>query len=103
MDETKMTAILPHLDVQIVRRDDPEEGTESIIIQMKATPSFEAAVGMLGQGLPMVPLAFWMMPFQASMQAWAGIVRQVWAPWLTAPRPLEAKGHRELGHHGHKG
>ncbi|PWC43133.1 hypothetical protein [Azospirillum sp. TSO22-1] len=76
MDETKLTAALPNLDVQIVHRALPEQNAEAISITFTATPNFEAASRMLAPNLPL--LALWMAP----MQAWTGLVQQAWAPWL---------------------
>lgn len=78
MDETTLTAALPNLDVQIVHRALPEENAEVISITLKATPGFDAAVGMLAPSLPL--LALWAAP----MQAWTGMVQRAWAPWLNA-------------------
>ncbi|MDQ2102204.1 hypothetical protein [Azospirillum isscasi] len=87
MEETKLTAALPNLDIQILHRDDPERGAETIAIQITATPSFDALRGTMGPALlasanPM--LALWAAP----MRLWSDAMRQVWAPWLrlTPPR-----------------
>lgn len=116
MEETKLTAALPNLDVQILHRDEPEQGAETVTIRIRATPTFKAAAGMLAPTLAMMPFAMlgqgtlpggrpglppmmtpaamapmaalWAAPFQASVQAsqaWAGLVRQAWAPWLALP------------------
>ena len=92
MEETKLSAALPNLDIQILHRDDPERGAETIAIQITATPSFDALRGMMGPALlasanpllnpslananPM--LALWMLP----MRMWSDAMRQAWAPWL---------------------
>lgn len=85
MDETKLTAALPGLDVTIVRRDLPEEGAEAIAVTLKATPSFDAVLGMLA-----LPVALSVAP----LRMWAGLAQQAWSPWLammsTVPR-LEQK------------
>ncbi len=97
MDETKLTAALPNLDIQILHRDDPERGAETIAIQITATPSFDALRGMMGPALlasanpllnpalananPM--LALWTAP----MRMWSDAVRQAWAPWLRLTSP----------------
>lgn len=96
MEETKLTAALPNLDIQILHREDPERGAEVIALQITATPSFDAVRGLFGPALmnPMLMnpvlnpaanpmtghpmMAFWTAP----MQMWAGMMRQAWAPWL---------------------
>ncbi|NYZ17604.1 hypothetical protein HL658_34100 [Azospirillum sp. RWY-5-1] len=76
MDETRITAALPNLDVQFIHRDEP--GAEIVAIQLRATPNFEA---LRGQFAPMMPMAaLWLAP----MQAWTSMVQQAWAPWLAA-------------------
>jgi len=93
MEETKLTAALPNLDVQIVHRALPEQNAEAISITFTATPNFEAAAKMLGPNLPhMLPMmALWMAP----MRAWTNLAQQAWAPWLNAmgqgARRLERK------------
>jgi len=81
MEETKLTAALPNLDVQIVHRAFPDENAEAISITFKATPDFQSVSRMLAPSLPMLPMmAFWAAP----MQAWTGLMQQAWAPWLNA-------------------
>lgn len=78
MEETKLTAALPNLDVQILHRAYPEQNAEAISITFTATPNFETVGKMLAPNLPM--LALWAAP----MQAWSALVQQAWAPWLNA-------------------
>ena len=78
MEETKLTAALPNLDVQIVHRAYPDENAEAISITFKATPDFATVGKMLAPNLPL--LALWAAP----MQAWTGLMQQAWAPWLNA-------------------
>ncbi|MCW2243401.1 hypothetical protein [Azospirillum canadense] len=99
MEETKLTAALPNMDIQILHREDPERGAEIIALQITATPSFDAALGLFGPALlgqmmrnpgvnPMMAnpmMALWAAPMQAWTQAWTGMVRQAWAPWLRLP------------------
>lgn len=49
IDETKVTAKLPNLDVEMTRRELPEENAETITLRLRATPSFEAFAGALLQ------------------------------------------------------
>lgn len=98
MEETKLTAALPNLDIQVLHRDDPERGAETIAIQITATPSFDALRGMMGPALlasanPMLNPAFasanpMLALWAAPMRMWTDAVRQAWAPWLrlTPPR-----------------
>lgn len=100
MEETKLTAALPNLEIQIVHREDPDDGTEIVAVQLKATPSFQALRGTmaptllpgfahsgsgLGPGLGMAGL--WLAPMQSSLQIWSGLMQRAWAPWLSAFRP----------------
>ena len=90
MDETKLTAALPNLDVQIVHREYPDERAEVISITFKATPDFESVARnfapLLGNGVFANPIfgnpmmALWAAP----VQAWTSMVQQAWAPWLSA-------------------
>ncbi len=86
MEETKLTAALPNLDVQIVHRTYPDENVEALTITFKATPDFDAVGRMLAPNLPL--FALWMAP----MQAWSGLVQQAWAPWLNAMGALPRLG-----------
>jgi hypothetical protein len=42
MDETRATARLPHLNVEIVHRHLPEQQMEQLAISLTASPSFQA-------------------------------------------------------------
>lgn len=99
MEETRLTAALPNMDIQILHREDPERGAEVIALQITATPSFDAALSRLGPAMmsqallnpainPMTVnpmLALWAAPMHSWAQAWTGMVRQAWAPWLRLP------------------
>ncbi|OYD85125.1 hypothetical protein [Azospirillum brasilense] len=101
MEETKLTAALPNLDIQILHRDDPERGAETIAVQITATPSFDALRGMMGPALlasanPLLNPAFananpmlapWLAPWAAPMRMWSDAMRQAWAPWLRLTSP----------------
>jgi hypothetical protein len=73
MDQTKMTAHLPTVDVEITKRMVPEQNAEAITIHITATPSFDAAARWLLQTnlFSIAP------PFLL----WADIMR-AWQPWL---------------------
>lgn len=65
MDETRITATLPNLQVQLAHRR--EEGAEVIGVQFRATPSFDAVEAM------------WLAP----MQMWTQMAVAMWRPWLS--------------------
>ena len=70
IDETKATARLPNLDIEIVRSRSPAADAESITISLQAAPSFEA----FGRFLEATnPFLFWMRFAQTA-----------WTPWLDA-------------------
>lgn len=94
MTETKVTAKLPHLDVEMTRAEHPDGGAEVITMRMTAVPSFEAfADHLTDRALPFTPMAMmapWMNPATNPMLVWAQMAQAVWAPWLgqTAPGAL---------------
>jgi hypothetical protein len=86
MDETRATARLPHLDVEIVHRRRPQ--AEQLAISLRATPSFEA----LGRHLE-AQASFWL-TLNPWLGGWQRLLQAAGQPWLTAasddpaPRPL---------------
>lgn len=82
MDETKVTATLPNLDIEMTRRAAPDGQSELVTIQMRATPSFDAFAQVLTPQTMMAPFLaanpFFNNPFVA---AWSQAVTKVWAPW----------------------
>ena len=76
MEDTKITAKLPHLDLEIRHRELPEDGAEEIIIRMQATPSFDAV------GASLMP-ALSAMTSLNPMMLWMNLAQQAWRPWLT--------------------
>ncbi|HYD29290.1 MAG TPA: hypothetical protein VEB64_00310, partial [Azospirillaceae bacterium] len=48
MGETKLTATLPHLTMEIIHREMPEENAEGVTIHLKATPNFQTVAGFMG-------------------------------------------------------
>jgi hypothetical protein len=69
-DETKATARLPNLDIEIVHGRSPAGDAERITISLQAAPSFEA----FGRFLEATnPFLFWMRFAQTA-----------WTPWLGA-------------------
>ncbi len=75
MDQTKLTARLPTVDVEVTRRSLPEQNAEVVTIHITATPSFDAAARWLFQ-----PNAF---AFATPFFLWSEILR-AWQPWLPA-------------------
>jgi hypothetical protein len=75
--ETKLTAHLPTVDVEITRRKLPDLGAESIAIHITAVPTVEAAAQWFLQ-----PGLFSLMsPFTSPVSIWAMWMR-AWQPWL---------------------
>jgi hypothetical protein len=69
-DETKATARLPNLDIEIVHGRSPAGDAERITISLQAAPSFAA----FGRFLDATnPFLFWMR-----------FAQKAWAPWLGA-------------------
>ncbi len=77
MEDTKITANLPNLQIEIRRRELPEEHAEAMTIHMRATPSFDAAANAM---LPALSAFATMNP----MTAWMRAVEIAWQPWLRA-------------------
>jgi len=85
MPEASITAHLPMIDIELMRRHAPEQNAELITVQIRATPSFEAMERWLTQ-YPVLPPA---LPFVNPFDWWADMVRAAWQPWL-AMNPLLA-------------
>ncbi|RDK00879.1 hypothetical protein [Paraburkholderia lacunae] len=75
MDQTKLTAHLPTVEVEITRRTVPEHHAEAITIHITATPTFDAAAQWL--------LAAGLFPFAPPLSLWTDLLR-AWQPWLPA-------------------
>ena len=87
MDETKLTADLPTMNVEIVHRAAPDGRGEMVTIQLNATPDFRAALPllagmaqlplMLGQAAqaPLSPLALWTQAAQAMTAPWRALAQ----------------------------
>ena len=82
MDETKLTARLPSLDMEVVHREDPDVGAETITIHLRAAPSFDAVGRLLAANAP-----WWPAPMLAPMLAWSEMTNAVWSAWLSAAAP----------------
>jgi hypothetical protein len=73
-DETKASAHLPGLDIDIVHRQSSNGDWEQVSINLRATPSFEA----LGRSPGIAD------PFAL----WAQAARLMWMPWLLAAQMM---------------
>ncbi len=84
MDETKATAHLPNLDIEIRHRVMQDEGAEYVTVSLRAAPSFDAVGHYLETCVPFLlnPMVFWLPAFQAA--------QAFWAPFLPMPRYLPA-------------
>jgi hypothetical protein len=81
MDETKATARLPGLDIELKHRVAADEGAEYVSITLRAVPSLEA----FGAALQPMPLN----PFAASLalwQSWFDMSQAFWRPFLPPDR-----------------
>jgi hypothetical protein len=67
-DETRATARLPSLDVEIVHRRPPEGGEEHLSITLRAVPSLEAFGRVLEASNPLL--------------FWTRVMQMTWSPWL---------------------
>ena len=83
MEEIKLTANLPKLDVEVVHVRDPERQAEALTIKMTANPLFEAFGDTLAQSVINPVTLMWAMPFGL----WSGMAEAAWRPWLTAFTP----------------
>jgi len=75
----RATAQLFGLDITILHRQSPHEGTEEIAVHLRTLPSFAALHRSMWT---LHPWAFWL---EAS--------RLAWAPWLAAAHMLLGAGH----------
>ncbi len=91
MEETKLIANLPRLDVEVVHVQDPEERAEVVTIKMTANPSFNAFGDYLTKGLANPLTLMWAAPFGL----WSGMVEAAWRPWLSALTPRLPKSDAE--------
>ncbi|HET6377867.1 MAG TPA: hypothetical protein VFG05_06105 [Methylocella sp.] len=80
-EETRATARLPNLDIEIVHSRSPSGQAERLSISVLAVPSFEAFNRYVEAANPFL---FWMRAAETA-----------WAPWLEAWRPLLPLGKEE--------
>jgi hypothetical protein len=84
-DETRATARLPGLEIEIVHRRSPAGDADSINLQ--AVPSFEA----FGRFLETAnPFAFWAQAAQMAWLPWVEAARTLMLPWSVASAPPKA-------------
>src|SRR3954471_24195006 len=67
-DETRATARLPNLDIEIDHRRRWEGDEEQLVVMLRAVPSFEAFGRLLGASNPLL--------------AWTQMLEAVWSPWV---------------------
>src|SRR3954451_19181349 len=67
-DETRATARLPNLDIEILHRRPWEGNEEHLVVTLRAVPSFEAFGRFLEASNPML--------------AWTRMMQTAWLPWL---------------------
>lgn len=87
MDETKLTADLPTMNVEIVHRAAPDGRGEMVTIQLNATPDFRSALPLLA-GMAQLPLMLGgstAQPFSATFPSpftlWTQAAQAMLAPW----------------------
>lgn len=87
MDETKLTADLPNMTVEITHRLAEDGNGELMTIHLVATPNLRAALPLLGGfaqlPLMMAPLNAWTQAAQAILAPWAALARA--NPFLALP------------------
>ena len=84
LDETRASARLPHLDIDIVHRRSPEGDAEQILISLQAMPSLEAFGQFLETGNP---FAFWTRLAETAWEQWLQAM-QAWSSLPGMARPL---------------
>ena len=75
MEDTKITARLPNLEIEIRKRELPEENAEAMTIHLRAEPSFDVVSATM---LPALSAFSAMNP----MMIWMRTVEAAWKPWL---------------------
>src|SRR5215211_5562133 len=67
-DETRATARLPNLDIEILHRRPWEGNEEQIVVMLRAVPSFEAFGRLLEASNPLL--------------VWTRMMQAAWSPWV---------------------
>ena len=67
-DETRATARLPNLDIEILHRRPWEGNEEHLMVTLRAVPSFEAFGRLLEASNPLL--------------VWTRMMEAAWSPWM---------------------
>ena len=67
-DETRATARLPNLDIEILHRRPWEGNEEQLVVMLRAVPSFEAFGRWLAVSNPLL--------------VWTRMMEAAWSPWV---------------------
>jgi hypothetical protein len=67
-DETRATARLPNLDIEIVHRRPWEGNEEHLVVTLRAVPSFETFGRLLEVSNPLL--------------VWTRMMEAAWSPWM---------------------
>ena len=67
-DETRATARLPNLDIEILHRRPWEGNEEQLVVMLRAVPSFEAVGRWLEVSNPLL--------------VWTRMMQAAWSPWV---------------------
>ena len=67
-DETRATARLPNLDIEILHRRPWEGNEEQLVVMLRAVPSFEAVGRWLEVSNPLL--------------VWTRVMEAAWSPWV---------------------
>lgn len=78
MQESKVTARLPRLDVEIVRQRAADEEGETLYIRLHARPTLQAWSRSLLHDTAPPALMLWTNP----LLAWTHLLTSLWQPWL---------------------
>jgi hypothetical protein len=73
IEETRATARLPNLDIEIIHRRAPDASAEQLTLSFRAVPSFAAFADHVEAANPFL--------------FWTRMVELAWQPWLQAFAP----------------
>jgi hypothetical protein len=79
IDETRATARLPNLEVELIHRRSPDASAEEITVRIRAFPSFAAFTEALESANPFL---FWTRMFELAWQPWLA----TFTPRLEGPK-----------------
>ena len=93
VDETRMTAETPSLNVHILRRKFPDQNTEYVSVKIVAEPSVQSFLGL--GAMPRLPLPMAMplaagalAPLAQGLSLWTGLMQAAWRPWFQMMAPF---------------